>query len=144
MPQPPAVWYSYAVVRVVPRVERGEFLNVGVILFARTARFLAACIDVDHARLHAFAPDLDIANIERHLAAFVAICEGVPEGGPIAQLPPSERFHWLTAPRSAVIQPSPVHIGCTDDPRAALDALCATLVRAHHTGVSREDAEGGN
>ena len=129
MPQPPAVWYSYAVVRVVPRVERGEFLNVGVMLFARTARFLAACIDVDHPRLRAFAPDLDIAIIERHLAAFVAICAGAPEGGPIAQLPPSERFHWLTAPRSAVIQPSPVHTGCTDDPRAALDALCATLVR---------------
>jgi hypothetical protein len=129
MPQPPAVWYSYAVVRVVPRVERGEFLNVGVILFARTARFLAACIEVDRPRLRALAPDLDIAPIERHLAAFVAICEGVPEGGPIARLPPSERFHWLTAPRSAVIQPSPVHIGCTDDPRAALDALCAALVR---------------
>ena len=130
MPQPPAVWYSYAVVRVVPRVERGEFVNVGVILFARTVRFLAACIDVDRPRMHALAPDLDIAMVERHLDAFVAICEGVSEGGPIAQLPPSERFHWLTAPRSAVIQPSPVHIGRTDDPRATLDALCAALVRS--------------
>jgi hypothetical protein len=136
---PPAVWYSYAVVRVVPRVERGEFVNVGVILFARTARFLAACIDVDRPRLLAFAPGLDIATIERHLAAFVAICDGTPDGGPIAQLPPSERFHWLTAPRSAVIQPSPVHVGCTDDPRAALDALCAALVRSPMTfTTSRE------
>ena len=129
MPQMPAVWYSYAVVRVVPHVERGEFLNVGVILFARTVRFLAACIAVDHARVRAFAPDLDIAMIERHLDAFVAICDGATEGGPIARLSPSERFHWLTAPRSAVIQPSPVHVGCTDDPRAALEALCNSLVR---------------
>ena len=129
MPPPPAVWYSYAVVRIVPRVERGEFLNVGVILFARTARFLSACIEIDQARLHAFAPNLDVASIERHLQAFVAICEGAAGGGPIARLPLSERFHWLTAPRSAVIQTSPVHVGYGDDPRTALDALCGTLVR---------------
>lgn len=129
MPPPPSVWYSYAVIRVVPRVERGEFLNVGVILFARTAHFLAACIALDRPRLRAFAPNLDIASIERSLGAFVTVCEGAAEGGPIAQLPPSERFHWLTAPRSSVIQTSPVHIGCDDDPRAALDALCAALVR---------------
>jgi hypothetical protein len=129
MPPAPSVWFSYAVVRIVPRVERGEFLNVGVILFARTARFLAACIEMDHARLHAVAPGLDLALIERHLDAFVAICDGSAAGGPIARLPPSERFHWLTAPRSAVIQTSPVHAGCGDDPRIALDALCATLVR---------------
>ncbi len=128
MPPTPSVWYSYAVVRVVPRVERGEFLNVGVILFARTEHFLSACIAIDRPRLRAFAPDLDVATIERHLDAFVAICEGRATGGPIARLTPSERFHWLTAPRSAVIQTSPVHIGCDADPRAALDALCATLV----------------
>lgn len=129
MPPPPSVWFSYAVIRVVPRVERGEFLNVGVILFARTARFLAACIAVDRPRMSAFAPDLDIATIERHLDAFVAICAGAAAGGPIAQLPLSERFHWLTALRSAVIQTSPVHVGYDADPRAALDALCAALVR---------------
>jgi hypothetical protein len=129
MPQPPSVWYSYAVIRVVPRVERGEFLNVGVILFARTVHFLAVCMALDRPRLRAFAPDLDVATVERHLDAFVAICEGSAAGGPIARLPPSERFHWLTAPRSAVIQTSPVHIGCDDDPRAALDALCVALVR---------------
>jgi DUF3037 family protein len=129
MPPAPPVWYSYAVVRVVPRVERGEFLNVGIILFARTARFLAACIEIDPARLRALAPGLDVALIERHLGAIVAICEGSASGGPIARLPLSERFHWLTAPRSAVIQTSPVHVGRGDDPRAALDALCAALVR---------------
>lgn len=129
MRPPPSVWYSYAVVRIVPRVERGEYLNVGVILFAPTARFLAAEIELDRARLHAFAPSLDIATIERHLAAFVAICDGTPEGGPIARLPQSERFHWLTAPRSAVIQISPVHVGCCDDPHRTLDDLRDALVR---------------
>ncbi len=129
MPPPPSVWYSYAVVRVVPRVERGEYVNVGVILFARTARFLAARIELDRARLRAFAPGLDLAAVERHLDAFVAICDGAPEGGPIARLSLSERFHWLTAPRSTVIQTSPIHIGHGDDPRAALDALWDTLVR---------------
>ncbi|MGI8690329.1 MAG: DUF3037 domain-containing protein [Thermomicrobiales bacterium] len=129
MQPPPSVWFSYAVIRIVPRVERGEFLNVGIILFARTARFLAACIELDRPRLRAFAPDLDVTIIERHLDAFVAICAGSTAGGPIARLPPSERFHWLTAPRSAMIQTSPVHIGCGDNPSTALDALCATLVR---------------
>ena len=128
MPPPRDVWYSYAVVRVVPRPERGEFLNVGVILFARTARFLAARIAIDHARLCAFAPDLDLTAVERHLAAFVAVCDGTPDGGPIAALSPSERFHWLTAPRSAVIQISPVHTGHTDNPQTALDNHFNALV----------------
>jgi hypothetical protein len=128
MPQPPAVWYSYAVVRVVPRPERGEFVNVGVVLFARTARFLATRVAVDRARLRALAPDLDLAAVERHLAAFAAVADGAADGGPIAALPPSERFHWLTAPRSTMIQPSPVHIGCCDDPAAALHTLFAALV----------------
>ncbi len=129
MPPPPSIWFSYAVVRIVPRVERGEFLNVGIILFARTVHFLVSCIELDRPRLRAFAPSLDMAIIERHLDAFVAICAGSAAGGPIAQLPPSERFHWLTAPRSAMIQTSPIHIGCGADPRTALDALCDTLVR---------------
>ena len=129
MMPPPSVWYSYAVIRVVPRVERGEFVNVGVVLFARTARFLAARIAPDTARLHAFAPGLDLDAVTRHLHAFVAICEGAATGGPIARLPPSERFHWLTAPRSAVIQTSPIHIGRCHDPRIALDMLHNALVR---------------
>ena len=128
MPPPRDVWYSYATIRVVPRPERGEFVNVGVVLFARTARFLAARIAIDRTRLSAFAPDLDFAAVERHLAAFIAVCDGGPDGGLIAALPLSERFHWLTAPRSTVIQLSPVHTGHGDDPQVALDSLFAALV----------------
>lgn len=123
------VWYSYAVIRVVPRVERGEFINVGVILFARTAGYLDARIEFDPERLRALAPDAEPAGIERHLRCFETICAGSDEGGPLAALPPSERFHWLTSPRSTVIQTSPVHVGVTDDPRATLDDLVAGLVR---------------
>jgi hypothetical protein len=114
---------------VVPRVERGEFVNVGVVLFARTARFLAARVALDRARLAALAPGFDPDPVERHLAAFVAVCEGRDDAGLIARLPPSERFGWLVAPRSAVIQTASVHIGRCDDPRAALDDLFDRLVR---------------
>ncbi len=123
------MWYSYAVVRVVPRVERGEYVNVGVVLFAREARFLAARMELDAARVRALAPEADLALIERHLVAFVADAEGRAAGGPIAALPPAERFHWLTAPRSTIIQPSPVHGGLTDDPTAALEDLLTAFVR---------------
>lgn len=128
------IWYSYATIRVVPRVERGEFVNVGVVLFARTARFLAARVALDRARLHALAPGFDPAPVERHLAAFVAVCEGRDEGGAIARLPPSERFGWLVAPRSAALQTSPVHIGRCDSPHAALDDLFDRLVRVLPVG----------
>jgi hypothetical protein len=123
------VWYSYAIVRVVPRVERGEYLNVGVVLFAREADYLAARLALDPARLRALAPDADVASIEKHLETFAAICRGAPEGGPLAALPPPERFHWLTAPRSTVIQTSPVHVGTTDDPDATLGELLDAFVR---------------
>jgi hypothetical protein len=123
------VWYSYAIVRVVPRVERGECVNVGVVLFVRERRYLAARIEVDPARLLALAPDLDLALVERHLASFQAICEGVPAGGPLADLPPAERFHWLTSPRSTIIQTSPAHVGRTLDPAAELDRLLDAYVR---------------
>jgi hypothetical protein len=123
------VWYSYAIVRVVPRVERGECLNVGVVLFAREAGYLAARIELDAARLQALAPSIDVDSVERHLASFAAIAAGQPEGGPLAALPPPERFHWLTAPRSTVIQTSPAHEGTTADPAATLDDLLATFVR---------------
>jgi hypothetical protein len=105
------VWYSYAIIRVVPRVERGEFLNVGVILFAREHDFCRARAEVDAARLLSLAPGIDIATVERHLGTLVAICEGRPEGGPIASLQAPERFYWLVAPRSTMIQTSPVHAG---------------------------------
>jgi hypothetical protein len=123
------VWYSFAIVRVVPRVERGECVNVGVVLFVRERRYLAARIDLDRARLLALAPDLDLDLVERHLATFLAISGGASEGGPLADLPPAERFHWLVAPRSTMIQTSPAHVGRTADPAAELDRLLDAYVR---------------
>src|SRR3954451_7787462 len=124
-----AVWYSYAIVRVVPRVERGECVNVGVVLFVRARRYLAARIELDRPRLLALAPDLDLALVERHLASFLAICDGRAEGGPLSDLPPAERFHWLTAPRSTMIQPSPPHVGRPPAPAAEVDRLLDAYVR---------------
>jgi hypothetical protein len=121
--------YDYAIVRLVPRVERGECLNVGVILFCRTRRYLAAAIDLDPARLAALAPQLDLAEIRRHLEVLPVICAGGAGAGPIGALSMAERFHWLVAPRSTIIQASPVHCGLCDDPVAALGHLLDTLVR---------------
>lgn len=116
--------------RVVPRVERGEYVNVGVVLFSRQRRYLTAAIELDRARLLALAPDLDLALVERHLSTFLAIAEGRAEGGgPLADLPPAERFHWLTAPRSTVIQTSPVHVGRASDLAAERDRLLDAYVR---------------
>jgi len=123
------VWYSYAIIRVVPRVERGESINVGVVIFARTTSYLRARVELDSIRLLALAPETDIPTIERHLRQFCAISEGASNGGPLAELPPSERFHWLTAPRSTVIQTSPVHIGVADDLDAVLNDLLDDFVR---------------
>ena len=125
----PAVWYSYAIVRIVPRVERGECINVGVVLFSRERRYLAGRIELDRARLAAFAPDLDVDAVERHLFGLVAICEGRAEGGPLADLPAAERFHWLVAPRSTMIQVSPAHAGQTTDLPGELDRLLDAYVR---------------
>jgi hypothetical protein len=116
-------------VRLVPRVERGEAINVGAVLFARTRRYLAARVELDHARLRALAPDADLPTIERHLGTFVAIAAGDPAGGPLAALPQSERFHWITAPRSTTIQTAPVHIGRCADPARALEELLDAFVR---------------
>src|SRR3954452_24002902 len=121
--------YDYAIVRVVPRVERGEFVNAGVILFCRTRRFLGARIELDAGRLVALAPQIDITEVARHLAVIPLVCAGGVGAGPIGALPLAERFHWLVAPRSAMIQPSPVHSGLCDAPEAALDALLDSLVR---------------
>jgi hypothetical protein len=120
--------FDYAIVRVVPRVERGECINAGVIVSCPTASFLAAKIAFDPDRLRALAPDADIPEIERALAVIPMIAAGDPRGGPIAALPRGERFHWLTAPRSAILQTSPVHTGLCDDPAAVLDQLLARLV----------------
>jgi hypothetical protein len=128
MPAPP-VWYSYAIVRVVPRVERGECMNVGVVLFARERRYLAAQFEPDGPRLLALAPDLDLALVERHLESFRAIAASQREGGPVSDLPPAERFHWLTAPRSTIIQTAPAHEGRTTDPAAEMERLLDAYVR---------------
>ena len=121
--------FQYAIVRVVPRVERGECLNAGVVLLCRPRRFLAAQVALDHGRLAALAPDVDPATIETHLAAIERIAAGDPSAGPIAKLGQGERFHWLVAPSSTVIQPSEVHTGLCDDPAAELEHLMASLVR---------------
>lgn len=114
---------------MVPRVERGEQINVGVVLFAPEARFLAATIELDAARVRAIAPDAELSGIEEHLRSFQAIADGAAKGGPLAALPQSDRFHWLTAPRSTIIQTSPVHTGMSADPAAALEDLLNDFVR---------------
>ena len=116
------------VVRIVPRVERAEFINAGVIVFARTLRYLDARIALDRDRLYALNPNTDIAEIERHLDLIPKICAGGNIGGPIGELPQHERWHWLVSPRSTVIQTSAVHPGICDDPAAELDHLMKSLV----------------
>lgn len=122
------MWISWAIIRVVPRPERGEAINAGIVLFARERGLLLGQVALDPARLRALAPAADAAAVERHLRALAAICAGTPEGGPLADLPAADRFHWLTAPRSTVIQPSAAHPGHTDDPRALLDDLMRRYV----------------
>lgn len=112
--------YDYAYIQVVPRVERCEFINAGVILFCRTQRFLAAQIHLDEARLLALAPYLSSATVRTHLELIPRICAGE---GPFGQFDRAERFHWLVAPHSTVIQSSPVHSGLCTDPAAALAKL---------------------
>jgi hypothetical protein len=121
--------FDYAVVRIVPRVDRGEFLNAGVILFSSTAAFLDARVECDRHRLKVLAPDVDISLIEHYLESIPKICAGGDGAGSIGNLVQRERFHWLVSPRSTVIQTSPVHSGVHHDLPAALDALFDKLVR---------------
>ena len=120
--------FQYAIVRVVPRVERGECMNVGVVFFCRPRRYLAARIALDEARLAAFAPDLDATEVRAHLDAMARIAAGEPDSGPVGRLEQSERFHWLVAPSSTVIQTSPVHTGLSEDPEETLARLLEKLV----------------
>jgi hypothetical protein len=122
--------YDYSVVRVVPDVARAEFVNVGVILFAKSQRALLSRIALDEPRLAALAPGADVTAIRSHLESIERICEGGEAAGPHGSLSASERFHWLTSPRSTVIQLSPVHSGLCDDPAAEADRLFARLVGA--------------
>ena len=120
--------FDYAVIRVVPRVEREEFLNAGVILFCRTRRFLGARVALNRACIAALAPTIDLDALEEQLAHIPMICAGGRAAGPIGALPQPERFHWLTTPRSAIIQPSPIHCGTCTDPAAALEHLMEQMV----------------
>jgi hypothetical protein len=128
---PATLTYDYAIVRVVPRVERGEFVNVGVIVSCDADASLAARIELDAARVLALDPAADIAAIEAALGAIVAVCAGDAAAGALGKLSARERFHWLVAPRSAVIQTSPVHTGLCADTMSALDHLFNTMVRPH-------------
>ena len=120
--------FDYAVVRVVPRVERGEFINAGVIVFSPTAGYLQSRIALDRNKLIALAPTIDVAAVESYLEIIPKICAGGGDAGSIGQLPQRARFHWLVAPRSTMIQTSPVHSGVHEDLDAALNGLFAKLV----------------
>ncbi len=121
--------YDYAVIRVVPKVEREEFVNAGVIVSCPARDFLEARIELDEPRLLALDSSLDLEAVRTHLATIPAICAGGDDAGPIGRLTQRERFHWLTAPRSTMIQTSPVHTGRCHDPEALLQHLLETTVR---------------
>lgn len=126
---PARVSFEYAIVRLVPRVEREEFINVGVIVHCHDRDYLAARIELDEARIVALAGDIDIPFIEQHLAAIVDICKGGEDSGPIGKLPMRERWHWLTAPRSTIIQTSQAHAGLCESPEDWPDRLLDRMVR---------------
>jgi len=122
--------YDYAVVRVVPKVDREEFINAGVIVSCPELSFLEALIKLDESRLRALDPNIDLELVRKHLASIPKICRGGDAAGSIGQLPQRQRFHWLVAPRSTIIQTSPVHTGRCGDPAAALEHLVTTMVDA--------------
>jgi len=121
--------YDYAIIRVVPRVERGEMINVGVIVSCPEVNFLDARIEFDESRVRALDATADIDAMRAHLETIPLVCRGGPEAGSIGALPQRNRFHWLVSPRSTIIQASPVHTGRTSDPAAALERLLDTMVR---------------
>ncbi|MET0771511.1 MAG: DUF3037 domain-containing protein [Candidatus Limnocylindrales bacterium] len=120
--------FQYATLRVVPDVERGERINAGVVLLCRPARFLDARVHLDEGLLARLAPDLEIGPIRALIGLVPRLCAGDPSAGPIALLEPAERFHWIVAPSSTVVQPSAVHTGVTKDPAATLGSLYRRLV----------------
>jgi hypothetical protein len=121
--------FEYSVIRVVPRVERGEFLNVGVIIYCSSQRFLKTIYELDQERLLAFYKELDIPELKKRLEAFEQVCKGAPEGGTIGKLPIASRFRWLTAARSTIVQTSPVHPGFCRNADETLVKLHAQLVQ---------------
>ena len=120
--------FSYAILRVVPSIERGERLNVGVVLFCRQRGFLGVRFAVDAERLRALAPEIDLAEVTEHLDGLARVAEGAQGAGAVAALPQSERFGWLTAPASTIVQASEVHTGLCEEPAVTLDALFRRLV----------------
>jgi hypothetical protein len=122
--------FEYALLRVVPRVERGEFINAGVVLYCKGAMFLDARVHLDPERLRALDPNLDPKTVQEHLEVARRVCEGGPDAGAVGLLPPGQRFGWLVAPRSTVVQPSPVHTGFADDPEETIEHLLQVMVRA--------------
>ena len=132
--------FSYALLRIVPRVERGERLNAGVVVFCREYDFLAVRADVDEARLGALAPGVEPGPLRAHLEALGRVAAGERDTGPLAALPASERFGWLVAPSSTMVQPSEVHTGLTANPQATLDHLFETLVATgpSHSGSAHD------
>jgi hypothetical protein len=128
VPEPVSSPFSYTILRVVPSVERGEQFNVGVVLFCRQRSFLAARVALDESRLAALGPDVPAADVRSHLEALVRVADGDPQGGAIASLPQSERFGWLAAPSSTIVQASGVHTGLCEDPEQTLDSLFERLV----------------
>ena len=128
--------YDYAIIRVVPRVDRGEFINVGVILSCPHLEFLEARIELDTSRLQALDPSVDVEVMRAHLDIIPLVCRGGAASGAIGELPQRSRFHWLVSPRSTIIQLSPVHTGRTGDPAAALERLLDTMVRRQSSNPS--------
>jgi len=126
--------YDYAIVRVVPRVERGEFVNAGIILSCDVERILQASIELDESALLAIDAYVDLDLVRSALAAIPTICAGGEGAGDIGKMTARERFHWLVAPRSTIVQTSPVHTGQCADPDAALEHLMQTMVRRRETG----------
>lgn len=120
--------YDYAIIRVTPRLERGECVNVGVVLYCRTKRFLTALTQLDVGKVRTLDPDADCETLAQQLALFSAIARGDADAGPIAALPAPERFHWLVAPRSTVLAAGPVHCGLAADPNLAAHLLLERLV----------------
>ncbi len=127
MPAPSS--FDYAVIRVVPRVERDEFINAGVIVHSPSLDFLEARVELDEQRLSSWWPDVDVDEVREHLSVFPRIAAGDVTAGPIAQLPRSQRFHWLVAPRSTVLQISPVHAGMCESAQGMVERLLKRFVR---------------
>jgi hypothetical protein len=133
VPERDASPFTYLILRVVPSVERGERFNVGVVLFCRQRDFLAARVALDSVRLSALAPEMspaEVLEVADHLRALVRVAEGAPDAGPIAALPASERFGWLAAPSSTIVQASEVHTGLSANPDVTLEGLFERLVAA--------------